>query len=262
MIGIVLPVADDRILSALCLQKCKDFRVYVSGGEPEEEGSSLDLVHGSWSQVQEPYTVILESGAVPDPSFVKRIEASIGRHPGFDVYHVNIRGEKPFPRKMSAKKLFLASFVEGRPAPLSSFVFSTGKLRASAIFRADGNLAAIPTVLSTTGTNPVRNVWRGLLDYEAPAAPGSEKAAEEAIRQKLDDLRFSEGFFTDKDYPMTVGDQMDFFAGEIAKLYPSYSEEDLRELFDDFEIAKGSVRRLRAHNALKKAIKERKEKLQ
>lgn len=261
MIAIVLPKADDKLLSALKLQKCKDFKVYVAEGELEEE-PLLEMRRGSWSQVQEPLLCILTPGAVPPPDFTARIVRSIQRHPAFSVYHVNVEGVRPFPRKASARKLFKLAVLQGVAAPLSSFVFRTEVLREKAVFRADGTLDPLPTAFSCAREKPVRNVWRGTVKWEAPLPSKDPMAVERAVREKLDLLRWTEDFFGDDDYPLSVGDQQKLFARELVKLYPSYSEEDLKEMMGGFMVAKGPVRKVRAMRALKSALKERGAELQ
>ena len=256
MIAIVLPKADDRILSALRFQKCKDFKVYVTTGEVEED-SALEVLHGSWSQVQEEVLCILEPGALPAPDFVGRIAKAVRRHPGFDVYHVNLTGEKAFPRKASAKKLFRLTVLEEVPAPLSSFVFRLATLRTAAVFKADGSLDTLPTVFSCARENPVRNVWRGRLDWKGPEASADPLEMDRQVQEKLALLKWTEDFFGDDDYPLSVGDQLKLFASEVVKLYPSYSVEDLKEMMNGFQVAQGPVRKMRALSALKAALKQR-----
>jgi len=248
MIAIVLPQADDRILSALSFQKYKKFRVYLPGGEAEDY-PSLDIRHGSWSQVEEPVLCILEPGAIPDPYFVATIALAVKLHPRHDVYHVNVVGERTFPRKASAKKLFRLAVYEGVQAPLSSFVFRTEVLRDRAVFKADGTLKTLPTVFSCIRRSPLRTVWKGKLGWEAPAL--SDYMA--AVRERLDLFRWTEEYFGDDNYPLSVGDQLKFFANEVAKL--PLPEEELKALMDSFLVAQGPIRKVRAHNALKNALK-------
>ncbi len=85
---------------------------------------------------------------------------------------------------------------------------------------------------------------------------------EKAVRERLDLLRWTEGFFGDDDYPLSVGDQLDLFAGEVIKLFPSYSEDDLKEMMLGFQVSQGPIRRMRAQNALSRALKERQKQLQ
>ena len=248
MIAVVLPQADDKILSALTFQKYKKFKVYLASGEAEEY-PSLNIVHGSWSQVEEPVLCILEPGAVPDKYFTAAIALTAWLHPKYDVYHVNVEGEKAFPRKTSAKKLFRLAIYEGVPAPLSSFVFRTEALRAKAVFKADGTLKVLPTVFSCIRKRAVRNVWKGKIEWEASAPSGTEAA----IRERLDLFRWTEDYFGDDDYPLSVGDQLKFFAAELARL--PLPEEELKALMDSFQVAQGPLRKVRAHNALKNALK-------
>jgi hypothetical protein len=248
MIAIVLPEADERILSALCFQKYKKFKVYLASGEAEDY-PSLDIRRGSWSQVEEPLLCILEPGAVPGPYFVATIALSTWLFPKYDVYHVNVEGERSFPRKTSAKKLFRLAIYEGVQAPLSSFVFRTAVLREKAVFKADGTLKVLPTVFSCIRRRPVRNVWMGKFKWEAPSSTDYLGT----IRDRLDLFRWTEDYFGDDDYPLSVGDQLKFFANEVAKL--PLPEEELWAQMDSFLVAQGAIRRVRAHNALKNALK-------
>ena len=249
MIAIVLPEADDRILSALTFQKCKKFKVYLPDGDTEEDYPSLDICHGGWSEVQEPVLCILEPGAVPDPHFVGAVNLMTKLFKKYDVYHVNVEGEKAFPRKASAKKLFRLAIYEGVKAPLSSFIFRTEALKARAVYKADGSLKVLPTVFSCSLKQPVRNVWRGKLQWE-PEVPSDYTAA---VYERLDLLRWTEEFFGDDDYPLSVGDQLEFFANEVVKL--PVSEEELKAQMDSFLVSQGPIRRVRALNALKNALK-------
>lgn len=250
MIAIVLPKADDRILGALTYQKNKKFKVYLVTGEADEY-PSLKVQHGSWSQVTERYVCILEPGAVPDPHFVCRINWTLWRHPKFDVYHVNVEGAKAFPRKASAKKLFQLAVHDGVPAPLSSFVFRADALRKNAIFQADGTLNVLPTVFSCCKERPVRNIWMGRLGWEAPVVPETE----EVVRKRLDLFRWTEEYFGDDDYPLTVGDQLKLFAREVAKLPVPLEEKE--QIMGNFVVSQGTIRGMRAASALKSALKDK-----
>jgi len=249
MVAIVLPKADDRILAALTFQKCKKFKVYLASGSTEDY-PSLDVQHGSWSQVPEEFVCILEPGAVPDPHFVGRINWTLWLHRKFNVYHVNVEGEKAFPRKASAKKVFLLTLCQGVKAPLSSFIFRTDVLRARSVFKADGTLNVLPTVLSCAQERPVRNVCRGQLQWLAPE-PVEDEAA---VREKLDLFRWTEDFFGDDDYPLSVKDQLKLFADEVAKL--PVSEEEQKEIMNSFVVSQGTFRKVRASSALKSALKK------
>lgn len=264
MLGIVLQKGDDRLLGALALQKCKDFTVYLPADDPAEPDyqAQLQFRHGNWQQVQEELVCLLEPGALPDKSFVGRILRAARRHPDFDVYHVNILGQKPFPRKASTRTIFQRCIASDAQAPLSSFVFRTPRLREKAVLRADGSLQPLSTVLACAGERPVRAVWLQKLDWTAPEG-GTDPAAREAlVREKLDLFRWTESFFGDDNYPLSVGNQLDLFAREVALLYPSYTPEDLKELMGSFQVAQGTMRKMRASNALKSALKQRQKNLQ
>ncbi len=259
MIALLIPQPDDRLLGTLVFQASKEFKVYVpadSTAAQDYEGK-FPVVQGTLESIQEPLVCVLEPGAAPGKDFVKKILRTARRHPEFDVYHVNLEGGKTFPRKASAAKVFKLTVVEGVSAPLSGFIFRTDKLRARAVLRKDGSLDPIPTVLSVAKDAPVRNVWRATLPWTAPEE-GKGPAQEEArIREKLDLFRWSETYFGDENYPLSVGDQLDLFAAEVAKLYPSYSPENLKEIMMSFQVAQGTIRKVRASSALKSALKAR-----
>ena len=162
MLGIVLQKGDDKLLGALVLQKCKDFMVYLPENDPAEADydAQLQIRHGNWQDVEEPLVCLLEPGALPDPNFVKSILRTSRRHPDFDVYHVNVSGEKAFPRKASPKKVFRLCILGDTAAPLSCFIFRNERLREKAVYEADGDLETLPTVLNCAQERPVRNVWR------------------------------------------------------------------------------------------------------
>ena len=264
MLGIVLQKGDDKLLGALALQKCKDFTVYLPFGDPAEAdyAAHLTIRHGNWQDVQEELVCLLEAGALPDKTFVRRILRTARLHGEFDVYHVNIPGYKPLPRKADTRKVFQRCIASGTPAPLSSFIFRTARLKEKAVFKADGSLEPLSTVLACAADRPVRNVWWQKLDYEAPEV-GNDPAAQEAlIRERLDLFRWTENFFGDDNYPLSVGDQLDLFAAEVARLYPSYTPEELKELMGSFQVAQGTVRKMRASSALKGALKQRQKELQ
>lgn len=259
MLAIVLEKGDDKLLGALALQKSKDFTVYLPESDPAEADyeSQLHFKHGDWRRSEETLVCMLEPGAQPDTCFVKRILRTARRHPDFDVYHVNPVGAKVFPRKAHPKDIFKLTLLENTPAPLSSFVFRSPRLREKAVFKADGKLDVIPTVIRCAQERPVRNVWRQQLTWNAPASTQDPAAQQSAILEKLDLFRWTEQFFGDDDYPLSVGDQLDLFAKEVAALYPNYTVEELKETMNGFQVAQGPVRKLRAANALKAALKER-----
>lgn len=259
MLAFVLKKNDDRLLGALLLQKCKDFKVYLPEGElPEaEDEGKLTIVSGGLQQVEEPLLCVLEEGALPDRHFVRRVLRTVRRHPEFSVYHVNRPGTKAWPRKISAVKLFRQFVLEGLQAPLSSFVFRTEAFREKAVFLADGTLDTMATVLSCAKEQPVRNVWHQTLQYTPPVAEPGLAAEEKRIRRRLEFLRWSELFFGEEDYPLSIGTRLDVFASEVAKFYPARPMDELKEEMAVFQVSQGTLRKMRAASALKSAVKER-----
>jgi len=270
MIGIILPKGDDKLLGALLFQKDKGFRVYLPEDDPfvaAYEGQ-LPLVRGGLDQVQEPYVWFLEPGALPDKEFVKRAHRTISRHPDFDVYHANLAdpaepgAPKPgkLPRIARKERLFVKLVADGVPAPLSAFVFSTPKLREKLVFRADGSVDPLPTILACGSGRGVRNIWRQTLGWTAPAQAEGPAAEEARVKERLDFIRWTESFYGD-DYPLGVGDRLEMLAAELAKLFPSYSEAALKEMMQGFQVSSGAVRKMRAASALKSALKARQQEL-
>ena len=264
MIAFVLSAPDDALLGALVFQKNRDFKVYVPEEEPlvaDYEGR-LSFARGGLNQVEEPLVCLLESGALPDRDFVRRVERAVNWHPDFDVYHVNLTEGKAWPRRLKAVKLFQKIAREEVVAPLSSFIFRTEALREKAVFKADGTLDVLPTVLSCAKERPVRNVWRQKLQWTAPQPPADPRYEEKSLREKLDFYRWSESFWGDEDYPLGVGERLEIIARTLAGLYPTYSQDHLKELLSGFQAAQGAIRKLRAATALRGALRERQKKLE
>ncbi len=258
MLAIVVPQPDDRLLGALLFQKSKKFKVYVPEDTPvtaDYEGR-LNMVHGSWKEVEEPLVCILEPGAVPGPRFVCRVLFCAWLFKKSQVFHV--RTGISYGCNASAKKFFKLAVVEHVPAPLSSFVFRSAKLREMSVSRPDGSLEVIPTVI---GCAPVRNVWWEKLAWTAPLPPQGPEAVKESVKKNLDLFRWCESFFGDDNFPLSVGDQLDLFATELARLYPDYTEEQLSETMLSFQVSQGMVRKMRASSALSSAIKARERQL-
>ena len=262
MIAVIVSKGDDKLFSALLFQKNKDFKVYVPAGDliADAYEGRLPVAHGGLNDVQEPFVWMLEPGALPDKNFLGRVQRTIGRHPEFDVYHTNIVNSETLPRIAKGEKLFRKLVMEKIPAPLSAFIFSTVKLREKAVFRADGTLDPLPTILACGTERGVRNVWLQTLEWTAPTRQQGPAAEETRIRERLDFLRWTESFYAD-DYPLGVGDRLEMIAKELVRLFPSYSEAALKEMMQDFQAATGPVRKMRASSALKSALKERQQEL-
>mgnify|MGYP007101833693 CR=1 FL=1 len=262
MIAVIVPRGDDRLFGALLCQKEKGFKVYI----PEDDTlasvyeQELPIVKGGLSDVQEPYVWILEQGALPDQDFIRRAAHTIDRHPEFDVYHANLAVGEEFPRVLKKEKLFRKLVLENCPAPLSSCVFVTSVLKEKAVFRADGSIDPLPTLLACGSDRGLRNIRKLQLVWTAPSRPTDPASAERQVRDRLDFLRWTESFYGE-DYPLGTGGRLDLVAGELAKLFPSYSEDALKEQMHGFQVATGAVRKMRATSALKSALKARQQEL-
>ncbi len=261
MLAIVLKEADDRLLGALSLQKNKNFRVYLPEKDPIEADYDAQLVfrHGDWRQAEEPLTCILEKGALPDKNFVGRVLLSAKWLKKAHVFHVNLMGAKSFPCKVSQKKFFKLALIQDAPIPLSCFVFRSAKLREKSVHHADGGIQVIPTVLGCLEEQPMRNVLCNKLIWQDPEQ--GPITSEEKVMENIDVLRWTETYYGDDDYPLSVGDQLAMIARQIAKLYPAKTEDELKELMATFQVAQGTVRKMRASSALKNALKEKVEAL-
>ena len=258
MLAFVVKSADDRQMGALLFQKNKSFKVYL----PKEDHLSADyenkiaVAHGRLQEVTEPLVCLLEPGVLPDKHFVGCVLRTARRHPGFDVYHVNPPETKAWPRKLKGVKLFQKNVLEALEAPVSSFIFRTEALRAKAVFRQDSSLDTLATVLACASEKPVRNVWRQRLSCPSPEVPTHLPARQKQIRDHLEFFRWSEHFYG-KDFPIGNGDWLRILAGELAKLYPAFTADYLKEQLLSFQAAQGPIRKVRASSALKNALKER-----
>ena len=261
MLAILLPRVSDKLLSALLFQTSKEFKLYVPEADLSDYDGRLNYAHGGLNKVEEPLVCVLEQGALPDKNFVRRILRTVERHPDFDVYHVNLVQGPDYPRKVTASKLFRLMVQHDLPAPLSTFIFRTSRLRERAVFRADNSLDPLPTILAAAAARPIRNVWLQRLEWTAPAVSKDPVEEEKQIRQKLDFYRWSETFFGDEDYPLGTGERLSLYAAEVAKLYPSYDPDDLKEIMNGFQAAQGTLRKVRAAAILKSAVKERQKQL-
>lgn len=256
MVAFVLRKVDEKLLGALSLQNSKDFTVYLPEYDPIEADyeAQLPFRHGDWQQTDEELTCILESGALPGPDFVEQVLRTARKNPEYEVYHVNLEGQEEFPKKADAKKIFKLTLVDRLEAPLSSFVFRSATLRNRVVLKADGSPDPLPTVMCCA---PVRNVGGLELPWTAPETGNDPAAVEKGVLDTLEVLRWTEGFFGDDDYPLSVGDQIRLFCKELAKLYPSYTAEELKERLYTYDITQKPIRKMRANCAFKKAIKER-----
>ena len=119
--------------------------------------------------------------------------------------------------------------------------------------------AAYVFMSACSGENKVRPVRWTKLIYNAPFENLTPEQADEKTWKRIEFLRWSERFFGDEDYPLSVGKSFKLFAKEVAALYPARSKEELKEIMDGFETVKGLLRKTMASQALKSAIKARSE---
>ena len=162
--------------------------------------------------------------------------------------------------KTRPDRIFTRVFVDKDEAPLSSFVFRARTLREA--FAVDSEaagmgLAVILTAAKKTGVRTVR--WERV-GFAAPAPTTDPALVEKEVRARLAFFRWSERFFGD-DYPLEVGERLTLFATELARLYPSFSPDTLKEDMNTFAVVNGPIRRMRASSALKSALKARQEAL-
>ena len=192
---------------------------------------------------------------------VKRMRRCIDDHDTYDVFHWNLaEPNKKWGLRTGLDRVFTNVFVNGLAAPLSSFVFRVQALRDA--FAADPEVAGMgnAVILSAAKKTGVRTARRERIGY-TPKAPSTDPSIiEKEVRARLAFFRWSERFFGEE-YPIGVGDRLDLFATELARLYPSFTPEELKEDLNTFATVNGPVRRLRAASALKSALKARQEAL-
>lgn len=216
----------------------------------------------AFTDIQDPFICFTEASEQPDGRLVGNLEKYLSRHPEHDVYHVDLEGEPTFPRTVTPGKFFKLVFVHGRRVPLSSFVFRWATFREKAVFRADGSLDALATIMACAQIRPIRTPW--LIKMACPPVPAATDPAQQEARiwERIELFRWAEVFFGEEDYPIGVGDTLDLYAATLAKLYPGRTEEELKEVMAGFQTAQGPIRKMRAGSALKNALKERRKELQ
>ena len=192
---------------------------------------------------------------------VKRMHRCIDGHDSYDAFHWNLaEPNKKWGLRTRPDRIFTNVFVDGGAAPLSSFVFRAKTLRDA--FAADSEAAGMAhaVILTAAAKTGVRTARRERIGY-TPKAPSTDPAViEKEVRSRLAFFRWSERFFGEE-YPIGVGDRLDLFATELARLYPSFTQEELKEDLGTFAVVNGPVRRLRAASALKSALKARQDSL-
>ena len=192
---------------------------------------------------------------------VKRMHRCIDGHGSYDAFHWNLaEPNKKWGLRTRPDRIFERVFVDGEAAPISSFVFRAKALRDA--FETDSEAAGMghAVILAAAKKSGVRSARRERIGYTAPAPSTDPSVVEKEVRSRLAFFRWSEKYFGD-DYPLGVSDRLALFAGELAKLYPSYTPDELKEDLGTFAVVSGPIRRLKAASALKAALKARQESL-
>ena len=271
-----------RTLSMLSFQKDRGFRVCVADltGSAAAETVVAEFEHTlkvSVTDVElsgEPlWKVCLD--LVPDAQWVcflrpdvdlgaknaGRMLKCIEAHEDYDTFRWILSEPNRKPGlKTHPEKLFTSVFVDGEAAPLSSFVFRASALREA--FAADPDAAGmdLAVILSGAKKTGIRAVRWERVGYKKPEEPADPALVEKHVRARLAFFRWSERFFGDE-YPLGVSDRLALFAGELARLYPSFSPDELKEDLGTFAVVNGPIRRMKAASALKSALKARQEAL-
>ena len=192
---------------------------------------------------------------------VMRMRRCIDKHPSFNAFRWNLaEPARKWGLKTAAERLFLRVFEEGDEAPLSSFVFRAKALRDA--FEVDPEAAGMaPAIILTAAKDTgIRTVRWERVGYNAPAPSADPAMVEKEVRSRLAFFRWSERYFGEE-YPLGTGDRLDLFARELARLYPSFTPDELKEDLNTFAVVNGPIRRMRAASALKAALKARQESL-
>ena len=266
-----------RTLSMLTIQKDKGFRVCVA----DLTGSLAASVLSGFEHSLTVSAVPMEASGepfwkrclevVPDAEWVcflgtdvdlnvqsvGRMRKCIADHPAYDVFHWNLAEPyRKYRLRTRPGRLFTSVFTEGGEAPLSSFVFRARTLRE--VFEADPEAAGmdLAVILSAAGKPGIRSVRRERIGYRKPDVSADPALVEKDVRARLAFFRWSERFFGE-DYPLDVSARLALFAGELARLYPSFSPDELKEDLNTFAVVSGPIRRLKASSALKTALKAR-----
>ena len=207
------------------------------------------------------WVCFLTPGVDLNETSVKRMCRCIDGHDGYDVFRWNLaEPNRKWRLRTRPDRIFTTIFVDGGAAPISSFVFRARALRDT--FEVDSEAAGMShaLILAAAKNTGVRTVRWERVGYTAPAPSTDPTLVEKEVRSRLAFFRWSERFFGE-DYPLGVGDRLALFAGELARLYPSFTAEELKEDLNTFAVVNGPIRRMKAASALKSALKARQESL-
>ena len=210
---------------------------------------------------QAEWVCFLTPGIDLNATSFQRMKRCIDKHPDYDAFRWNLADpNRKWRLKTRPDRIFTRVFVDKDEAPLSSFVFRAKTLREALADDSEAagmGLALILTGAKKTGVRTVR--WERV-GFAAPAPTTDPALVEKEVRARLAFFRWSERFFGD-DYPLEVGERLSLFATELARLYPSFSPDTLKEDMNTFAVVNGPIRRMRASSALKSALKARQEAL-
>jgi hypothetical protein len=207
------------------------------------------------------WVCFLTPGVDLNETSVKRMCRCIDGHDGYDVFHWNLaEPNKKWRLRTRPDRIFTTVFVDGGAAPLSSFVFRAQALREA--FEADSEAAGMASaiILAAAKKSGIRTARRERIGYTAPAPSTDPSVVEREVRARLAFFRWSERYFGEE-YPLGVSDRLALFAGELARLYPSFTPDELKEDLNTFACVNGPIRRMKASSALKSALKARQEAL-
>ena len=271
-----------RTLSMLSFQKDRSFRAVIvdlAGSEavqalaPDFEHQfpvSVETVDPAGQPLwkccldaapQAEWVCFLTPGIDLNATSFQRMKRCIDKHPDYDAFRWNLADpHRKWRLKTRPDRIFTRVFVDKDEAPLSSYVFRAQTLREALETDSEAagmGLALILTAAKNTGVRTVR--WERV-GFAAPAPTTDPALVEKEVRARLAFFRWSERFFGD-DYPLEVGERLTLFATELARLYPSFSPDTLKEDMNTFAVVNGPIRRMRASSALKSALKARQEAL-
>ncbi len=269
-----------RTLSMLSFQKDRSFRAVIvdlAGSEavqalaPDFEHQfpvSVETVDPAGQPLwkccldaapQAEWVCFLTPGIDLNATSFQRMKRCIDKHPDYDAFRWNLADpNRKWRLKTRPDRIFTRVFVDKDEAPLSSFVFRAKTLREALATDSEAagmGLALILTAAKKTGIRTVR--WERV-GFTAPAPTTDPALVEKEVRARPPFFRWSERFFGD-DYPLEVGERLSLFATELARLYPSFSPDTLKEDMNTFAVVNGPIRRMRASSALKSALKARQE---
>ena len=207
------------------------------------------------------WVCFLTPGVDFNESSVKRMGRCIDDHDSYDVFHWNLADpNRKWGLKTRPDRFFTNVFMDGYAAPISSFVFRAKALREA--FEADSEAAGMASaiILAAAKKSGIRTARRERIGYTAPAPSTDPSVVEREVRASLAFFRWSERYFGEE-YPLGVSDRLALFAGELARLYPSFTPDELKEDLNTFACVNGPIRRMKASSALKSALKARQEAL-